>query len=71
MMKCLENSRFARPRPTASGLAMNSAGTGSGALERVRVSGGWRMWKLSPCRAYSSLRHLASDSIAPWWRHRP
>lgn len=48
------------------GLAMNSGGTGSGALERVRVSGGCRMWKLTSRLAYSSRRHLASDSSAPF-----
>lgn len=66
MMKRWEKMRRAREQPMVSGLAMNSGGTGSGALERVRVSGGCRMWKLTSRSAYSSRRHLASDSMAPF-----
>ena len=44
---------------------MNSLGTGRGEADAVRVSGGWKMWKVMLSFAYSMRMHFASASIAP------
>ena len=54
----------AKPRPTSSGLALNSFRTGKDEAESVFVRGGWKRWKVIPLDMYSMAGHLAKDSMA-------